>query len=93
MPLELVADTHDHSRCQHTPEQDEMIVNFSLESVMSYVTHCVPINPQANWKDHEPELQEFFLECKKKGSVADMRRLGECHLHMSSYQVLIRPRS
>lgn len=89
MLLKLVADTHDHSQCKRTPEQDKMIIIFSLELVIPYVTQCLHINPQANWHDHKLELQGFLFTCKQKGSVADMRCLGECHLYMSSYEILI----
>ncbi|ETW78253.1 hypothetical protein HETIRDRAFT_429291 [Heterobasidion irregulare TC 32-1] len=76
MPLKLVADTHDHSQCTHTPEEDKAVLVFSCKVANNYVTtQCMHMDSGANWRVHDAELEKLFLKCKKKGSVADMRRL------------------
>ena len=86
MPLKLVANSLDHSQCLHNQEGDEEMAEGPLEVTLPYIRYsCVHLIKDAKWKDHQDELRAFLLECKMKGSVADMRRLGEYRPYTATF--------
>ncbi|ETW78247.1 hypothetical protein HETIRDRAFT_120113 [Heterobasidion irregulare TC 32-1] len=95
MPLELVADTHDHSQCTHTTAVDELLIGtpsvISLVKVMTLL--CPHMISGANWRAHDAELEKLFLKCKKKGSVADMRRLMSAAIIVHDREMRARARA